>query len=274
MALRRGKLTDQEQTFIRENLAKCSPKQIALHLNRTEKAILDHIQENGLQGATKLVTETVDEDFDLRTRLKSRPYYNEVCKYLNKEELEYFTECWLKTIKQLREDVLYSEEQQIKHLIVLDIMANRVLIDRRKSEEQIETMERMLRAEQIKPIGAQDTSLMAQLESDISMIRNSMSNFTKEHLDLLKQHDNINKALKMARNERVKKIEDSKTSFSGFLKALEDIDIRIKIGEEAELGRLAQEAATDRLSSYHTFADGFIDQPLLTPENAMETSDE
>lgn len=268
--LKKGKLTDKEQAFIKENIANYSPRQIALHLNRSEKLVGDFLEANKIAGGTKVVQITVDEDMDLKERLMGRPYYNEVFKQLSKEELSYFMETWIRIIKQFREDVYYTEELQVKQWITLEIQSNRVLEDRRKSMEQIERMEEMLNQEKIKPPGLQDVNQMAALESDISMIRNSMSNYTSEHVKILDKIDAITKNLKAARSDRVKKIEDSKTSFTGFLKALEDPDIRVRVGEDAEIQRMAKDKVADKLAQYHTYADGLVDQPLLTPDTVKE----
>ena len=48
---------------------------------------------------------------------------------------------------------------------------------------------------------------------------------------------------------------------------LEDEDIREKEGKEMEILKLATAKSKDKLQELHTYNDGKVDQPLLTPES-------
>jgi hypothetical protein len=85
--------------------------------------------------------------------------------------------------------------------------------------------------------------------------------------------ERIQRDLKAARSDRVKKIEDSKTSFTGFIRALEDEGLRQRIGEDVEVNKLAKNKAIQRLAQYHKYEDGQVDQPFLTPETIKEEED-
>jgi hypothetical protein len=63
------------------------------------------------------------------------------------------------------------------------------------------------------------------------------------------------------------KIENSKMSFLGWLKALQEEEVRQQEGEDMELMRAAVVVETERLSKSHKYVDDSVDQPLLTPEN-------
>ena len=47
-------------------------------------------------------------------------------------------------------------------------------------------------------------------------------------------------------------------------------EARHEMGVEMEKMRLATNAETERLSEYHKYEDGTIDQPLLTPDSVKE----
>jgi len=62
----------------------------------------------------------------------------------------------------------------------------------------------------------------------------------------------------------VKRLEDSKQSLTGWIAFLmTNPDVTQKYGIEMEKMRLAMEAEKDRLSKYHKYQDGMIDQPFL-----------
>ena len=98
------------------------------------------------------------------------------------------------------------------------------------------------------------------------MLRNSLSSHTTEHSKILDNVKQITKELKGARSDRIKTIEDSKSSFAGFLKSLEEKEVRNRVGEDIEIMRMAKDQSKKNLAEYHKYADGYVDQPLLTPE--------
>ena len=76
----------------------------------------------------------------------------------------------------------------------------------------------------------------------------------------------IEKSLKATRDARVKRIEDSKTTWLGYLRMMEDVQNRKDGGDDAEIKRIAKEKEKERLSQWHKYEDGVVDQPFLTPE--------
>lgn len=268
MTRKRGKLSLEEEKFIRDNISKISIADIAIALSRTEETVEKYCTNNNL--VYRGMTEEVYDDTLLRSKLESKPYWEEVKKQFTDEELEYFAITWIKMMKQFREDILYSEELQVKQWITLEIMANKVMRDRKYTQEQIQRLEELLDMEYNLPEEARDVQTIAQLEQEMSMIRNAQGSYTTEHSKILDRIERVQRDLKAARADRVKKIEDSKTSFSGFLKALDDEALRQRLGEEIELNKLAKEAAAKRLSKFHKYEDGQIDQPYLTSDTVED----
>ena len=74
-------------------------------------------------------------------------------------------------------------------------------------------------------------------------------------------------------DQRIKRIEDSKTTFSGLLRALDEEDLRRRMGDEAELMKLAKDKSKKKLSEVHIYSDGEGDLPLLTPETVLTQED-
>ena len=76
----------------------------------------------------------------------------------------------------------------------------------------------------------------------------------------------VSKDLKATRDQRIKRIEDSKSSWAGFLRALEDEEERERVGDDAELMKIAKDKSREKLGTFHTFIDGSIDRPLLNAD--------
>jgi hypothetical protein len=82
------------------------------------------------------------------------------------------------------------------------------------------------------------------------------------------------KDLKGTREQRIKAIEDSKQTFASLVKQIAtDSEFRSRIGLDMEKMRLAAEKEKERLSEYHEYEDGTVDQPFLTPETLLRNED-
>jgi len=268
MARKRGALSTKEEQYIVDHINSQDIHTIAVALNRTDKPVEKYCSEHNLTYSS--MSEEKFDDTILLAKLKERPYWKEVCLQFSERELEYFAITWVRMMKQFKEDILYSEEMQVKQWITLEIMCNKVMRDRKANEGQVDKLQILVDKEYAVPEEARDTSTIVALEAELSMMRNSSGSYTIEHAKLLDKIEKIQKDLKAARSDRVKKVEDSRSSWAGLISQLEDNGIRKKIGEDIEIGRMSMQAAVARLSEYHTFADGQVDQPFLTPDTVKD----
>ena len=115
---------------------------------------------------------------------------------------------------------------------------------------------------------------MANLETQLSFARNSIASYTNEYTKLLNEQQKISKDLKATREQRIKRIEDGKSSWVGLIRMLEDEAIREKEGREMEILALATDKAKSKLYEYHNFADKNVDIPILNPEALENHSNE
>ena len=77
--------------------------------------------------------------------------------------------------------------------------------------------------------------------------------------------------MKGTREQRIKRLEDSKQSFTSWIAHLmQNPEILKSYGIEMEKMRLAMIKEKERLSEFHTYEDGQIDQPFLTPETIKD----
>jgi len=177
---------------------------------------------------------------------------------------------WINLIKQYREDVLPAEELQIKQFITIDILINRSMKERKRHIAETDKLQKLVDKEYEKPEDTRDIPKLANLETQLSFARNSIANYTNEYTKLLNEQQKISKDLKATREQRIKRIEDGKSSWTGLIRMLEDEEIREKEGKEMEILALATEKIKEKLHSYHNYADNTVDQPFLTPDSIKE----
>jgi hypothetical protein len=265
---KRGQLSLQEEQYIRDNILKLTAEQIAQNLNRNVAPINRYISES----KNLLPTEQKIEDDLLKQKLYGKTFWQEIKKQFDEDsgELEYFENIWINLIKQFREDVLPAEELQIKQFITIDILINRSMKERKRHIAETEKLQRLVDKEYEKSEDQRDIPKLANLETQLSFARNSIANYTNEYTKLLGEQQKISKDLKATREQRIKRIEDGKSSWVGLIRMLEDEEIREKEGREMEIIRIATENAKDKLMSYHEYQDGKVDSPFLTPESVMK----
>jgi len=265
---KRGKLSTEEENYIKNNVSILSVQKIAEYLNRTTAPVERFIKENNLISGG--MDEKEAQRINLKTLLCLKDYWPEVRKQFSDDELEYFSATWAELILQFREDVLYSEELEIKQYITLDILINRNLAEQMRARVDVERIQKELDKEYALDADARDMALVSSLESQLSFARTAIPAYATEYTKLLDKKSSIAKELKATRDQRVKRIEDSKSSWSGFIRALEDEDAREREGDEIELMKLAKDNAAEKLGELHTFIDGRVDRPLLNSDTVDE----
>lgn len=262
---KRGQLSLDEEKFITENIKALSIEEIAKALNRNTNPIERHIKENKLLLSSK---EEIDDYEILKIKLHSKPFWEEIVKQFdeNSGELKYFEDTWVGLLKQFREDVLPAEELQIKQFITIDILINRSMKERKRHISETEKLQRLVDKEYEKPEDQRDIPKLANLETQLSFARNSIASYTNEYTKLLNEQQKISKDLKATREQRIKRIEDGKSSWVGLIRMLEDEEVREQEGRQMEIIKLATEKAREKLSEYHSYQDSSLDLPFLTPE--------
>lgn len=263
---KRGQLSLDEEKFIRDHFESSTIQQIADTLNRNVNPIKRYVDENNL--AIIGNSEDAQNNELLKHKLYTKTFWPEIKRQFDADtgELSYFEDTWIGLIKQFREDVLPAEELQIKQFITIDILINRSMKERKRHIAETEKLQRQVDKEYEKPEDQRDIPKLANLETQLSFARNSIANYTNEYTKLLNEQQKISKDLKATREQRIKRIEDGKSSWVGLIRMLEDEAVREKEGREMEILSLATEKYKTKLSSYHTFQDRSVDKPFLTPD--------
>jgi hypothetical protein len=267
MPKKRGQLALDEEKFIRDNIDSLSVEAIAEQLNRNTAPINRYIEENNLYAL-----EEKSENDLLKRKLHSKTFWNEILRQFDEDsgELEYFENTWVGLIKQFREDVLPAEELQIKQFITIDILINRSMKERKRHIAETEKLQKLVDAEYDKPETQRDIPRLANLETQLSFARNSISSYTNEYTKLLNEQQKISKDLKATREQRIKRIEDGKSSWVGLIRMLEDEEVREKEGREMEILNMATEKYKKDLFGYHNYQDNKVDKPFLNQESVVD----
>ena len=259
--MKKGRFSFSEMNFIEANAEFLSPDDIASHLDRDPSSVKEWIEKK--IGFSK----TQKKEAAVANELVAKPYYKELKKQFTEEELGLFEFHFKKMWSQFKDDVFHTEEMQIIDTIKLEILMNRILKSQQENQIQIVTCERMVQAEKAVDKDQRDMDYVIQLERQIAVLRASQETLSKDYKDLQARKATMLKDLKGTREQRIKAIEDSKQTFAALVKQIAtDEEFRSNIGIEMEKMRLATEKEKERLSEYHTYEDGTVDQPFLTPE--------
>jgi len=262
---KRGRMSDEEKLFLDQNLDSMADEDLALRLDRTVSFVSNYrkVQPH------KVITE---EEDTIITKLHNLYFWDEIKQQLATEELKGFESRWV-VLHQQFQDVLPTDQMQIKDLIVLEILINRVLVEKQKVLSTISRLEQQIKREEDQPVESQDTSMLLNLETQLNAAMASQNARTTEHMKLQEKKDAKFKDLKATRDQRFKQLEDSRTSFFDLMKMLDEMKSREEEGRHMELMRLAAEKSTVDLSEYTEYEDGTVDQPFLNHKTVIQPED-
>jgi len=150
-----------------------------------------------------------------------------------------------------------------------EILINRVLKRMYFSQELIETLQQQLKDEKAKD--PKDYIAIGKLNEDITNCFIAISNFQKENQTLMERKQSMLREMKATRAERKKRFEESKETLKDWVASLiTNPDVRKSLGIEIEKFRIAMNAEYERLSDYHQYVDGTVEQPVLNSDNIKE----
>ncbi len=265
-------MTSQEKEFIKKNYQALSPAQMAKQLRRTEEVIRMWMID--------ILKVSPDEDvtqFDIDQRTLQKELVNSLdwealkAEFMT-DELKYFKYRYGKIMAQFHKDeVLPTEETQIFMLIKYEILMQRNLKDSKRSVEDVERLDQMLQDTYAKYDSHKDMddnvkNFVLNLENQLLSARTAKQAKSTEYVKLTEKHSSLMKELKATRDQRINKLESVKETFLDILKELQHEEVRQREGRHMGLVDLAVQKERDRLAQLHSYSDGGLDQPLLTPE--------
>ena len=148
---------------------------------------------------------------------------------------------------------------------------NRALKEQQTNMLSIADTEKLVDDEKAKEIADRDIDYIFNLERQAAILRAAHESLGKDYKELQTKKNAMLKELKGTREQRVRRLEDSKTTFSAWVQSLvTDKNLSDNLGVEMEKMRIAMEAEKAKLTEYHTYEDKQLDQPFLTPDSLLE----
>jgi hypothetical protein len=261
--MRKGRFSKKETLYIEKNMDTMSPESMAEHLERDPTSVADFIKREFRVG---LSTEE-----EAAYQLEERPYWTELKQQFSEQELSLFKYHWARVISQFKDDVIPTEEIQVVDLIKLELLMNRCLKVNKTNIDQIDVFQELVYEERAADPDQQDMDTIINLERQVASLRAAQESLNRDYRDLQTKKNSMLKEMKATREQRVKRYEDSKNSFTGWLVHLiNNPEVAQSYGIEMEKMRLAMEVEGDRLGAFHQYEDGIVDQPFLTPDNVKD----
>jgi recombinational DNA repair ATPase RecF len=173
---------------------------------------------------------------------------------------------------QFKYDVLPTERMQVIEVCRLDILISRALTKINEIKSRVDSMGREIELErQAGDLDDSDKMRIQQLDMNRIAAETAHVNYSKDYKELLDRRNGLFKEIKGTREQRIKRIEESKETIGTMLAALIDNpQMRRQLGIDLEKFRLATKIEYERLSEYHTYLDGKVEQPILNSENIKE----
>lgn len=269
--MKKGRISKEDEEFIKDNLS-LSPDDLAKAVQRDPESVKEFIRRKVARGQFEPPWWLEEDDANTAEyNLISRPFWHEITQQFTDEELEIFKYHWVRIISQFKDDVIPTEELQVVDLIKMEILMNRALKSNKENIEQIRLIDQMISEERRKGLELADKEIIFSFERQIASLKASQESLNRDYRELQSKKNAMLKDMKATREQRVKRLEDSKNNFSSWMAHLmTNPSLSEKYGEEMEKMRLAAEKEKERLSSFHQYIDGTVDQPILTPDTVME----
>jgi len=262
MAMKRGRLSQWDRQYIKDNIDTMDFRAMAAELRRSPETIKFYIEKSlgrkvnlnrvVLYGGSNLV---------------DKPYWPVLQQQFTPEELTAMIYEWDRISEQFHHDVLPTEEMQIIDAIKLELLMNRNLTEQRQATLTIQNCEQEL-------LGTKDEgdkAVIFNLEKQVAVMRAAQGALSKEYRELQDKKNKMLEALKATRAARVQAIEGSKQSFRQWMSTIvNNGELRRELGLRMEKMRLSAVDEKVRLAAYHKYEDGQVDQPLFTPETIID----
>jgi hypothetical protein len=261
--MKKGRISKEEERIIARLIDSMTVEDIAKKLDRDVESIDNFIKRKFRVG--------ISGEEAAAFSLEDRPYYHELSGQFTDEELELFKYHWSRIIAQFKDDVFPTEELQVVDVIKLELLMNRCLKSNKDNIMDMTVFEKMVKEERAKDKEDRDQDYILNLERQIAALRASQESLNRDYRELQSKKASMLREMKGTREQRIKRLEDSKQSFVSWVAHLmQDPDTMKKYGIEMEKMRLAMKKEGERLSALHKYEDGTIDQPFLTPDTVID----
>jgi phenolic acid decarboxylase len=266
-----GGMTSVEKKEVADLVDKgWSDADIAKKLNRLESQVMKYRTRFLRVGDGVPLSEVEIKDQVLA--LRKRPEYGQIKLELLPLEIPMFEHEYAKLMTQLQDDITPTDEIQIFQMAKYQILMHRNLKDTRRSLEQIDNLNEI-----ISQIVMNDNVKDPVVQERISTFQNQINALQiaqKSRTEQYKTYDEkllkTIESLKFTRDQRLDKIDSNKrATYIDVIKDLADEDKLRKADIQNKLMIAAMKKVEKEWGSYHTFGDGELDRPILTPATVM-----
>lgn len=252
-----GKLTLQEQAYIKANIGAQNIEQIAQHLCRRPALIEDFLENKTRDGIN--VNQTLEilrqsHEFEL---LKSE---------LTEKELKIFEKKYSQWVAQFQGDIVFSEQNQIFNAIKHEILMSNIMKQRKNMEETLLEIDN-----EINSIRESDTMEGRDKQDRITNLRKDKANLHGIYSAIINQYHEQNKIystmlkdLNASRSNRKPKEDVKKNHIMTLLEKMANDPERIQLGEEAELEKLSAEEEGNKYRQETRFVDDTVQIPFIS----------
>lgn len=269
--MKKGRISKEDEGIIKDNLH-LDLESLGKRVDRDPHSVGEFIKRKVASGDF-VAPSWIDErgEDTAHYNLLSRPYWNELKQQFMDSELELFKYHWVRVIGQFNNEVIPTEEIQVVDLIKMDLLMNRALKGNKDNLEQINLLEALIATERQVDADQQNSDQLFNMERQILSLKASQESLNKDYRELQTKKNSMLKDMKATREQRVKRLEDSKTNFTSWMTHLMTNPAQsAEYGREMELMKKAMEKESARLADHHMYTDGVVDQPFLTPSTVKD----
>ena len=268
MSKKVGNLSEQERRMIIDSHKKMSIEELAEMLNRTPELVKRHLMQKGLY--IEKTTEEIEQENRMKMVLYNLAYWPTIVAAYDDEEIKLYEDNWLSIVKQLNEDVTYTEHLAIQSWLIQILERHRILAKKKEQSQAIRDLEFQIK--ECETSGDPDKLIMANgMRQTLAFMKGAENEHVKQLDTLEKEIKHLSARIKTDREGR-RKVETSADTYWGWVELLNDERYRSDESYKAELGRIAQEKAREDLMTLTEYVDKTVDYPLLSAET-MEKAD-
>lgn len=262
-----GPFSKAEITFLVNNCKNHTIEEMAEHLNRSEDSIKKQLLSRGLY--KEKTTAQLEEELVIKQNLWSLAFWEAVVNAYDDHEITYFENNWVSFCKQFNLDMTYTECFHLKSLLQADIEKNRIQANQKDTRVRISEIKDKLRvlkiAEEAGTLSPPEQMELVQLKSELALMEGAASGHVTNLEKLGKEIAELTKKLKGDRENR-RQVETSADTYWGWVALIQEESYRQDESYKAELGRLAQKSAKEKLMELTDFLDNTVDHCILNAE--------
>ncbi len=264
----KGRFTKEECQYIVDTCNQLSAKEIATKLNRDPISI-----EKFLESKAKMVAKQQHdgEANKIKEDLRLEVFWLPILEQFSSKEVESFENYYCELTKSFNNDITYPEKIQLVSLIKLQLLIDRNLYERNMARKELEKI-REAQEEFFEEKGhgpymdPQDQLRSQSLDQQIRTCEAAYNSRSNEFKIMHEQHKQHMKDLKITRDQRIEVLKNSKKNWVDLMKSIMNEEVREREGRDATLMNMAANKELERLSGLHKYADGMIDQPILSAD--------